>query len=277
MEAKHRSLIIGMLRRMEEAKKFNSNPSITMFMTMKGGLSELVDLTASAAAGVEFRKGFEAWKLDKSGGCFRVHSKDGAMVEADAVVLALPAYGAGELVEGLVPGSKVIFGKIPYVTTATVSMGYLSASLGHALHGYGFVIPKTEKRKIMAAWSSSKFFDRAPAGRSMIRCFVGGSHDESLAELDEVALVGLAMDELREIMGIKAKPVMTRVYRWRKAMAQYVIGHAGTVEKIEQAVASVPGLFVAGSAYRGIGISECVRSGKETAEKVTGHLSGSGG
>ena len=162
-----------------------------------------------------------------------------------------------------------LLGEIPYASSATVSVGLRRADVPHPLDGFGFVVPRTERRAVFACtFSSVKYPGRAPEGHVLLRCFVGGALNEGLLESDDRALVDAARDELREALGITAEPVLTRVARWTKAMPQYHVGHGGRVETIEQCAAALPGLHLAGGAYHGVGIADCVRSGEAAAERV---------
>ena len=162
---------------------------------------------------------------------------------------------------------------IPYVSTATVSIGYKRKDIIHPLDGFGFIVPKIEKRKLMAAtWSSVKWEGRAPGDSVLIRCFIGGAKNEELVSLSDKDMTDAARSELKEIMGIDAEPVFVRIFRWIKAMPQYTIGHETRVSKIEELAGKHSGLYLTGSAFRGIGISDTVREGEVTAKKVLHYL-----
>ena len=130
-------------------------------------------------------------------------------------------------------------------------------------------MPATEGRKINAcSWSSTKFSHRAPDDFVLMRVFIGGAFSEDLAEQDEATLIDIARQELREIMGITATPVLARAYRWTKSNPQYNVGHSALVGEIDQLAAAHPGLYLAGAAYRGSGIPDCIQSGFDTAAKI---------
>ena len=132
-------------------------------------------------------------------------------------------------------------------------------------------MPRAERRALLACtFSSVKYPGRAPDGDVLLRGFVGGALNEAVLELDDAALVARARDELRQALGITAAPVLTRVFRWVKAMPQYTVGHLARVETIGRLVRALPGLALAGGAYRGVGIADCVRSGEVGAERVLG-------
>ncbi|HHL39747.1 MAG TPA: protoporphyrinogen oxidase [Deltaproteobacteria bacterium] len=281
LEERYGSLIIGMLsriRKMREMKRREGGGGgrgerVTMFMTLRSGLSTLVDRLLELTPSAEVRTGAVAAALRRTARGYEVGLEGGERVEADAVVIAAPAYAAARLVEELDGELAARLLSIPYVSTATVSLGYRRGDVAHPLDGFGFVVPRAEGRAITAAsWVSQKFAHRAPEGAALIRCFIGGAKNEELALADEEELSATARRELREIMGIEAEPQVTRVYRWRKAMPQYTTGHAERVKAIRRLTEARPGLFLTGSAYEGIGISDCVRQGGETAGRVVRFL-----
>jgi len=169
------------------------------------------------------------------------------------------------------PALATLLGEIAYASSATVSLGLRRADVPHPLDGFGFVVPRTERRAVFACtFSSVKYPGRAPEGHVLLRCFVGGALNERMLESDDPALIATTRDELRQALGITAEPILTRVARWTKAMPQYHVGHGGRVETIERCAAALPGLHLAGGAYRGVGIADCVRSGEAAAERVFG-------
>ena len=153
-----------------------------------------------------------------------------------------------------------------------MSLGFRRAELTHPLNGFGFVVPRSEKRQILACtWSSTKFNDRAPDGHALVRAFIGGAHAEHLVDQDDAALAQMAREELRAMMGITAMPVLTKVYRWQKANPQYEVGHQARIAEIDRRVASHRGLHLVGGAYHGVGIPDCIQDGARVAEEIIGH------
>jgi oxygen-dependent protoporphyrinogen oxidase len=158
---------------------------------------------------------------------------------------------------------------IAYASSATVTLGYRAADVPRALPGFGFVVPFSERRPLLACtFASRKFAGRAPEGHELIRAFVGGARRPDLVELDDDAIVALVRSELQALVGIAADPVLVRVQRYLRAMPQYAVGHLDRVTSIEARVATLPGLALAGAAYRGVGIPDCIRSGEAAAESV---------
>ena len=283
LEEEHGSLIKGMVKRMALLKNTRkpappaSGKKITMFLTLRGGLSDLVNTLAarlSAFGHTWIKTGMTVTGVTTKGGGYMVNIDGEPPLEADSVIIAAPAYAASQLVRGLDAELADKLLTIPYVSTATVSMAFKRKDVAHPLKGFGFVVPRTEKRKIMAAtWTSMKFKHRAPEDAVLIRCFVGGAKDSGLVSLGDTEMIRAVRDELREIMGIDAAPVLVRVYRWINSMPQYTVGHQERIEWIEQRVAGRKGLFLTGSAYHGIGISDSVRTGEVVAKKALHLLS----
>jgi oxygen-dependent protoporphyrinogen oxidase len=135
--------------------------------------------------------------------------------------------------------------------------------------GFGFLLPRSEgKRMLAATFVHNKFPHRAPPDRALIRCFLGGSRDGQVLELPDDEILSVVREELRQILGLRAEPLFTRVYRWKKAMAQYTVGHLDRLRRIDALLKQAPGLVLAGNAYRGIGVPDCVRSGELEAQQV---------
>src|SRR5207237_7411330 len=190
--------------------------------------------------------------LERRGDGWRVATAEGAALDADRVVVATESHAAARMLRYVDPTLATLLAEIPYASSATVTCGYRRADVPHPLDGFGFVVPRTEGRALLACtFSSVKYPGRAPEGHALLRCFVGGALNEAVLELDDPALVAGARDELRQALGITAEPVLTRVARFTKAMPQYHVGHAGRVGAIEPCAGALPGLPRAGGAYRG--------------------------
>jgi protoporphyrinogen/coproporphyrinogen III oxidase len=281
LEQRHGSLIRGMLARKREIRgRASSGPApppvpTTMFMTLKGGLGELVTTLVSKLDPDALQTGTEAERLHwKSGlSTYHVRLKDGRPLTADAVIIASPAYAAADLLAETDATLVRALHGIPYVSTATVSLAYRKESFRHPLNGFGFVVPRREGRMIMACtWTSTKFPHRAPDDRVLLRCFVGGAGNEAVAGLPEKDLVGHVRDDLRAIMKVTEEPEFSRVYRWERANPQYPVGHLDRLAEIDDRLTRLPGLFLAGAAYRGVGIPDCIRQGSEAAERAFNYL-----
>jgi oxygen-dependent protoporphyrinogen oxidase len=279
MEKKYGSVLRGYLVqkwRRRNAKKTAPRKSPSMFMTLKGGLEILVESLILNLGRTDIRLNTRILTVMPVGDHYEVLLHDGSYLKADDVVFATPAYVTADLLQGLDPDLARQLRAIRYVSTATVSLGFRRRDLKRPLDGYGFVVPSQEGRLITACtWSSAKFAGRAPEECVLVRVFIGGARNQQVAEQDEAILVEIARQELRAIMGIDAPPVVSRAYRWRKGNPQYDVGHLARVSEIERLVARYPGLHLAGAAYRGAGVPDCVESGARVASRIAEQASGS--
>lgn len=240
MERRHRSLILAARRvRRSEAPAFQ---------TPKHGMAQIVE---GLAPRLDVQCNERVVRIEGCGG-FRVHTER-ATIEADEVVLATPAHVSAALVEPTSIQLAELLRHIPYVDSATVSLGFARARIPD---GTGFVVPRRERRRIIACtWSSQKFDQRAPPGHLLIRCFMVGDGS-----------IEVARDEVREILGIQEEPTVARLFRWPGANPIYEVGHEERMRSIE---ANLPaGLHLAGSAYHGVGVPDCIRDGRRIAELV---------
>ncbi|MGH7389954.1 MAG: protoporphyrinogen oxidase [Candidatus Rokuibacteriota bacterium] len=268
LERRERSVILGLWRASRRAPAGTSGARWSLFVTFAGGMGEMVDTLAArlpaGAAQLGRRVGGVEWRGDR----WRVDA-GGVPVEADRVVVATEAHAASRLLRYVDPPLATLLQAIPYASSATVSLGYRRADVPHPLDGFGFVVPRTEGRALLACtFSSVKYPGRAPEGHVLLRGFVGGALDTAALESDDAAIVGRVRDELRAALGVAAEPVLVRVGRHPASMPQYLVGHGKTVEVIERRLAAAPGLILAGAAYRGVGIADCVRSGEAAAERA---------
>jgi protoporphyrinogen/coproporphyrinogen III oxidase len=265
LERKYGSLTKGVLHeRRKAAKQAQGSP---LFQTLKGGLGQLVDaLTARTRPALEVLRG-AAETIERQPAGYRIRV-NGEWVPADHVVLAAQAYEAGALLGPADDRLAALLNSIPYSDSITISLGYERTGFRHRLNGFGFLIPKKERKLMVACtWVATKFSDRVPADKAVLRCFAGGEDAEALSLSDESLIAGIR-GELRDIMGVTETPVITRIARWPRSMAQYTVGHGDRVREIEARLEQLPGLHLAGNAYHGIGIPDCVRMAKEVADKI---------
>ncbi|MCL5957751.1 MAG: protoporphyrinogen oxidase [Chloroflexi bacterium] len=279
MERKYRSLILGFLAARRNFPKppppKPGSPQRTYFMTFRDGMQEITDAVADAAGRDRMLTGRKVTKIEEraEGARYAVHLEGGRIIHADAVILSAEAYMAATMLNGLDRQLAQLLETIPYVSAGTVSLAYRRDRLGHDLHGFGFLVPSNEKRKIMAStWSSTKWIGRAPEGHALIRVFVGGAHNQALVELDDEEIIRISRDELRTIMGISAEPEFARVYRWIRGMPQYTLGHLQRLETMEERLAQHPGLYLCGASYRGVGTGDCMNSAEQAVAKAIEYL-----
>jgi oxygen-dependent protoporphyrinogen oxidase len=248
----------------------NNHQPFSLFMTLKNGLGEMVDAVIEKSPDVSFRARAKVKEVTKGTSlAWQVVLEGGEIIATDAVMFATPAKLSASFLKPIAPKVADLLNKIKYVSTATVTLAYKKEGFSHPLNGFGFVVPRTEGRKILACtWTSSKFPHRTPDGYVMLRCFVGGALNENLAEQDEEAIATMVKKELADLMGIHQEPEICKVFHNKKSNVQYLVGHANLIESVQKELQAFDGLFLTGSAYTGIGIPDCIQNGTRTAQAV---------
>jgi oxygen-dependent protoporphyrinogen oxidase len=276
LERQHRSVILGLRRSAPPgAAGATSGARWSLFVTLAEGMEGMVEALARRLPPGAVRLRTPATALVPAAAGWRVELPGGAGLPADGVVLAGPAGRMAALVRGAEPGLAELLDGITYASSATVALAYPRAAVRHPLDGFGFVVPRVEGRAVLACtFSSVKYPGRAPAGTILLRVFVGGALQADQLERDDPALARLAHDDVAPLLGITGDPVLSRVWRHPRAMPQYEVGHLDRVAAMEARLAALPGLALAGAAYRGVGMSDCVRSGEAAAEQLTSSLKG---
>jgi oxygen-dependent protoporphyrinogen oxidase len=280
LELKHGGLVKGALalrrERMRKARADGNSPSPTpgsrsIFLTPISGLLEIVEALIHQLenSGVNLHLHKTVKKVSQDAGRYSVRLTNGEAITADRVILATPSFVTAELIAGFAPDLADELRPIEYVSTATVTLAYRESDLLRPLDGYGYVIPRREGRKALACtWTSTKFPHRAPEGYALLRVFIGRAGQENEIAWDESALLKIAQEELHLTLGITAKPLVWRIFTWEKAMPQYNLGHPERLDRIERHLVAYPRLALAGNAYQGIGIPDCIHSGQLAAEKI---------
>lgn len=269
MEKRWGSLFKG-IRRFKMGSK-GASP----FLSFKKGMGQLVDALVERLRGVDFVLGERVFYVETLKGAFRVHTERG-FYEAERVVLAVPAGQAKEILGPTRPDCFSLLGRFSSVPTVVLNVAWKEEEVS-GIKGYGFVVsPKEGLRLKAVSFSSRKFEDRAPKGTLLMRLFL--SHVEDLLGFDDQAVFELALKELRGILRVRGAPLFWRVYRWPQGLAQIKRGHLELVADLRKAlVKEAKGVFVVGSSYDGIGISDCVRGARAVAMELLGELSGQGG
>ena len=187
------------------------------------------------------------------------------------MILACPAWAAAELTGSLDGTLARGLGQIPYTSSAIVSLVYREREFDGMRAGTGFLVPRVERRRLLACtFVGTKFPNRVPDDKLTLRCFFGGASDEAAVNEPDEGLIGAAREELQRIIGLTAAPIYTAVSRWPRSMAQYTVGHAVRLKEIETRAAAIQGFYLAGNAYTGIGIPDCIRTGRAAAAKIAG-------
>jgi oxygen-dependent protoporphyrinogen oxidase len=258
------SLTRGVLAERARAKA-NSNPA-PLFRTLKGGLGQLIDgITAAIGGKVEVRQG-RAETIERTAAGFRI-KVDGDWLDADRLVVACEAHSASSLLQALDPRLAELLGTVRYGSAMTVALGFDAAGFQPRPDGHGFLVPKKERRRLLGCtWVGMKFPYRVPEDKIVARCFLGGMEDAGVLAQSDESIVATVLSELREIAGVTAAPRFTRVFRWPRSMAQYPVGHPQRLAEMEARTQAISGLALAGNAYQGIGIPDCIRMGRQAAE-----------
>lgn len=242
-----------------------------LFYSLRGGMEELVRALVGKLPPEALHLGRRAVGLTRRTASWELTLEDGRQISAERLLLAVPSFAAAELVESFDPELAERFAAIRYVSLATVSLGFRRADVGHPLDGFGFFVPSRERREILAStWTSVKYDHRAGTGDVLLRVFLGGAHHAEVLRRRDEELVELASSELREVLGIEAPPLFSRLHRWPRGYPQYEVGHGERVAAIEAALPE--GLLVAGSPYYGVGLPDCIRSARRAAARLApGH------
>ena len=264
LERQYGSLTRGVLRERRTAQ----GPRAPLFRTLRGGLGCLVEAVSRAAAGRTTYVHHPVDLVERVGSGFRLRAA-GDWLDAQHVILACEAHRATSLTGVLDGQVAAVLGSIGYSSSMTVALGFDRNAVRDQMRGFGFLVPKRERRKLLACtWVGNKFPNRVPDSLSLLRCFLGSvSGEATMAETDHKVLSAV-LEELRELAGITAHPLFSRVFRWPRSMAQYTVGHGQRVRELETRLASIPGLHLAGNAYHGIGVPDCIRMGKEAAQRI---------
>jgi protoporphyrinogen/coproporphyrinogen III oxidase len=274
MESKHGSLGRGLLKARKKAGAAADVPARPVFTSLKEGMQQIIDALVAR---------LDADALNTSAlvqAVIREH--DGWTVSAgyqsdrfDAVIIATPAHAAAAMLLSADENLSRDLRGIQYSSSVTVTLGYDEKVRRSLPPGFGFLVPRSEGRRMLAAtFVHNKFPHRAPENRALVRCFLGGARDEQIIQMSTEEILHVVRDELRQMIpsALNAEPLFARVYKWRSAMAQYSVGHLERVQRIESRRQNLPGLALAGNGYNGIGVPDCVRSGGEAAGKILAEM-----
>lgn len=281
MEREHGSLIRAMRRQRRAGRETQreSGARYSMFVTLRDGLTAIVDAIAarlppdavrlrSPVAAVAPSAEGRGWQLSWAPAAAEAGGESSLRTERfDAVIIAAPSGTAARLVRSFDPPLADELAGIEHSGTAIVSCGFDESQIGHPIDGMGAVVPAVENSPLLAmSFSSRKYAHRAPPGKVLIRAFVGGARRPELAEADPGELTRLVLDSIRPLLRITGSPCFVDVARWPGTMPQYHVGHRQRVERIESHVRRHAGLFLAGNAYRGVGLPDCIHGGETAAE-----------
>ena len=273
MERDHGSLILGAIRQAKGGRSSlqvqgASGARYGLFASLDSGMDTLPHALLDALPPRTVRTGTAVRRISRPdpGKPWRVELLDGPPIEAGGVILTTETHASARLIDGFDPELALQLRSVPYASSAIVTVAYPRERIKHPLDGFGFVVPAIEGRSILAAsFLSVKFPSRAPSGTALIRVFVGGATQPNLFDLDDAELKTLVRAELASLIGAKGEPLLIEVARHARAMPQYTLGHLDRVAAIRARAAHHHRLVLAGNAFNGVGIPDCVRSGQEAA------------
>ncbi|HUG14665.1 MAG TPA: protoporphyrinogen oxidase [Thermomicrobiales bacterium] len=274
IEREHRGVIRGAIsqKRQARSRPTGNGPKRTPFVSLRGGLGELIDALAARLDPASVFLNAPVTRISRSSSGFEIEA-NGTTAAVDAILLAVPAPSASIALEQLDGEVAYALAGIAYVSSATVSLAFDARDVAGKQVGRGFVIPRAEGRTLTAVtWTSNKFGGRAPPGIALLRAFVGRAGNESPAFLPDDELIARACSELAVILDITAEPIVSRVYRWPNALPQYNLGHQERLARIDERIERLPGVALTGAAYRGIGIPDCIRDAQEQSERLFSRL-----
>ncbi len=282
MERDHGSIVRAMRRQMKQRRRegqgnVESGPRFSMFVTLREGLSSLVDAIVRRLPDGVARLATVVERIERHDAGWRVWSSHldacGSPTEKseefDALIMAAPSHVAADLLRPHDAELADDLGTITHSGTAILSFAFDRGQITHPLDGMGIVVPAVERSVILAcSLSSQKYVHRAPEGKVLLRVFVGGSRHPEMAETDEDELRTRVLDELVQWLGIHGPPIHTSLARWPRTMPQYHVGHKELVERIESRAAALPDFALCGNAYHGVGIPDCVHTAEQAAEQT---------
>lgn len=281
MEREHGSLIRAMRRQMAERRRSardssdgQSGARYSMFVALRRGLSSLVDAIAQKLGPGRIRVGTAVTELAQNGPTWTVATENGNRQEFDGIIFAAPSHVAAEILAPHDQPLAQLLGQITHSGTAILTLGFRREQIAHPLSGMGAVVPAIENSPILAcSFSSQKYPHRAPEGTELLRVFVGGSRRPEMAFLPQEEIEPVILKELDHLLGIRGEPIYSRVAHWPNTMPQYHVGHRQLVAEIEQRVAGLERLELAGNAYRGVGIPDCIHGAESAAERLLAGIS----
>ena len=268
MEANHGSLGRAMLWARNKTRQAPNAPPRPLFTSLKDGMQQMVDAVVARLSPAALRINTPVLEIRRGQADWFVSA--GAQSDTfDGVIVAVPTQTAAPLLRSCSPALRAELGGIHYSSPVTVTLGYDHNVRSSLPPGFGFLVPRSEgKRMLAATFVHNKFRHRAPDNRALIRCFLGGTRDEEILQSSDEEILRIVREELRQIIGVGAEPLFTRVFKWKGAMAQYNVGHLERLERIERMRQELPALALAGNGYRGIGVPDCARSGTDAASQL---------
>ena len=276
MESRYRSVIKALIRERQSTNRLNTGESgvrYNLFASFKDGMKTLVDTLYEKLPKGNIKLNKHVTNIQITHNGWRVNTKDGEAIAADGVIIATPAHQTSDLIKGVDSYIATELSKIRYGSATVINLAYRREHISHPLDGFGFVTPSIEKRPVLAcSFSSIKFKGRSPEEIVLLRCFMGGALSPHDFDRDKNWHIKTAHEELRNLIGIKSEPIFAKVSRHPLSMPQYKVGHLELISDIKDRVNKYPSLQIAGNAYYGVGIPDCIHSGESSAENIVEDL-----
>ena len=269
LELKHGSLLKGLQIPSTQAPPASPQaPAYPPFVSLRGGIGELVDALVAQTPALDLRLGTAVTRVQRATpqSAYQVELSSGKTLDAAALIITTPAYVTAQLLAQVDPALAAAHAAIPYASSALVTLAYNKADLTTVPEGYGYVVPSVTGSDILACtFSSNKWANRAPEEMLLLRVYIGRYGHRDVTQCSDSELLAMAQAEVAETHAITAQPAVARVYRWPLSMPQYNLGHPELLGRIAARLTENPGLLVAGAAYRGVGIPDCIREGEDAA------------
>lgn len=272
MERKYGSVIRGLMAARRKAGVSAKGPRYDLFVSPRTGTEVITKRLTSALPSGTIRNGVAVTRLEQREGDWELTLANGTL-RTDAVCLCTPAYTTASILSDLDGTLSAELNAIEYASATTVNLVYPREAIAHPLNGFGFVVPAIEKRDILACtFSSVKYADRAPQGKTLIRAFVGGAMAPEKFAFDDRETLTAVKRELADLIGVQREPERTLISRYARSMPQYHVGHLARIDRVEAAITRYDRLELAGNAYHGTGIPDCVRTAGDAAERLFSQL-----
>lgn len=278
LEQKYGSLIKGQIRGARERRRnAEKAKNAAGSFSFRDGMQTITEALARAVGRVATGVRVDRIARDADGAWTVTGTRDGEAVvrRARVMILAAPAYEAANLVRGLAPPAAEGLAAIEYAAVASVATAFRREEIAHSLAGFGFLVPKRERRQVLGTlFSSSMFEGRAPAGTVLLTSFVGGLRNPDLPAQSDAAIAQLVQIELASLVGARGAPLWTAITRWTHAIPQYNLGHRERLRHVEDAERALPGLFFCANYRGGVSVGDCIKSAHAAAEGIAGFLAG---
>jgi len=272
MERTHGSLGRAMFAARKKIPHSANQPAPPLFTSLKNGMQQLIETLVPRLNQSSLLTNIPVQSIEPQAGGWLV-SAGLKSDQFDAIILAVPTHAAAQLLSSSSPNLSAELAAIAYSSSITVGLGYDRNVRQSLLPGFGFLVPRSEGKRLLAAtFVHNKFPHRAPEDRALLRCFFAGSVAENIWQFSDDKIIAIVRTELQQILGLRAVPLFARVYKWKSAMAQYGVGHLERLDRIERLRQQLPKIALAGNGYRGIGVPDCVRSGRDAAEQMLKQL-----